>query len=110
MSANADQSYIIDDFAQLTVAFRKLRAQIIENLSSHETAQLFLAHRTHTVAARNYVGADVNVGVGRTPYEKLHEAQREMWKQLKPLFMPTKALLRSEPTQPNCSQSAPEAA
>ncbi len=65
---------------------KKCGAQIIENLASHETAQLFLAHRTQTVAAKNYVGADVNVGIGKSPYEKLHDAQREMWKQLKPLF------------------------
>jgi len=65
---------------------KKCGAQIIENLSSHETVQLFLAHRTQTVASHNYVGADVNVGIGRNPYEKLHEAQRQMYERLKPLF------------------------
>lgn len=68
---------------------RKLGGQIIENLSSHDLAQLFLANGGATVARRHYVGNDVEVGIGKTPFEKLHEVQKRMYEQLKPILFGT---------------------
>jgi hypothetical protein len=62
---------------------RKFGGQVVENLGGHEVAQLFLSHRAVTVAAQHYVGRDVDVGVGRTPYERLHDVQRQMHQELR---------------------------
>jgi len=50
----------------------------------------FLAHRGATVAAKHYVGADVDVGVGKTPFQRLHEAQKKMYEALRPLMFAEK--------------------
>ena len=65
---------------------KKMGAQIIENLSSHDLAQLFLANGGATVARKHYVGNDVEVGIGKSPFEKLHEVQKKMHEALKPVL------------------------
>ena len=76
---------------------KKCGAQIIENLGGHEMAQLFLAHRPATVAAGHYTGADVSVGIGKTPYQRLHETQKQMYEALRPLlFGEKKAAMQAE--------------
>jgi len=65
---------------------KKCGAQIVENLGGHDLAQLFLAHQRATVAAGHYTGTDVNVGIGKTGYERLHEVQRQMYEALRPLL------------------------
>jgi hypothetical protein len=66
-------------------AVKKCGAQIIENLGGHELAQLFLAHRPATVAAGHYTGSDVSVGIGKTPFQRLHGVQKLMYEALRPL-------------------------
>jgi hypothetical protein len=65
---------------------KKCGAQIIKNLGGQEMAQLFLAHASATVADVHYVGDDVEVGVGKTPFERLHDVQRQMYDALKSQF------------------------
>ena len=42
------------------------------------------------MAAKHYVGADVDVGVGKTPFQRLHEAQKKMYEALRPLMFAEK--------------------
>lgn len=87
---------------------RKLGGQIIENLSSHDLAQLFLANGGNTVARRHYVGNDVEVGIGKTPFERLHEVQKAMYAQLKPLLFGGTPQNEKHPAQQSDAAATPE--
>jgi hypothetical protein len=65
----------------------------MENISgSEEYSQLLLAHackkngEAQSVARTHYIGRNVNVGVGKTKFEWMHDWQREIHKSLKPMF------------------------
>lgn len=63
---------------------KKFGSQVIRNLGGLEMSQLFLAHRSATVAAEHYAGDDVKVGVGESPFEQLHGFQKRMYAALTP--------------------------
>jgi integrase len=70
---------------------RKFAGQAVENLSGdHSLAQLLLSHKRADVASTNYIGLGVNVGLGKSPYERLWDVQRLVHKALKPMLDPIK--------------------
>lgn len=88
---------------------KKCGAQLVRNISgSAELAQLFLAHTPKTVAELHYTDDSANVGVGegledldfgKSPFERLHDVQRDIWKRLKGLFYPDKAQQQEAPVK-----------
>ena len=62
---------------------RKLAGQLVENITgNHDLAQMVLSHKGNTVARASYVALDGIIGVGKSPQQRLWDAQREVHKAL----------------------------
>ena len=60
-----------------------------------------------SIARQHYIGLGVNVGVGKTKYERLHEVQREIHKYLKPLFDAAAEKDKSSIKRPTVARGVP---
>ena len=65
---------------------RKTGATMVEALLNKAMAQIFLSPTANDVASENYLSSGVNVGVGKSQFERLAAVLKKLRKALQPMF------------------------
>lgn len=79
---------------------KKCGIQLVFNVGGEQLAQLFAAHKPKTIVKKHYAKNNTDITEGlelnlspelmKDEWDQLHDVQRKVWSELKPLFYPAK--------------------